>query len=463
MKISILTLFPESFDSFLQGPVVSRAIRKGELEIQILDIKTFADGSFRKIDDSPYGGGPGMVLRVDTVSRALESIQSEDSHTIMLSPKGSKYTQKKAHELSQKKHLVLLCGHYEGFDARLDDKVDEMLSLGDFILTGGELAAMTVCDSIVRLLKGSLREGSAEDESFETGLLEYQHYTHPLEYEGKSVPPVLLSGDKKKIEQWRLASSIMQTAKYRPDLFDSKSFKTEDIGKSDSRVLMFDSMVLKISQEGEEEEHEKQALTYLEDKLCVPTVLGYEKKAGKAYLLMSRTKGKMLCDPSILQNENRLYKSAIAALRILWNVDITNCPIRCTLSDLLRRARYNVEHNRVGAFDVDGFESPKALLSYLESNRPDEELVFSHGDLCLPNIIVSCRGIEGFIDMGRSGISDKWRDIAILTRSLRDNMAGRYGNAPSPRPFDEEMFFSMLGIKPDWDKIRYYLLLDELF
>lgn len=474
MRISVLSIFPESFDSFRATPVVRRAITKGQLDFQCVDIKDFADGSFRKIDDSPCGGGPGMVLRVDTLSRALSSVRTPSSHVVMLSPKGKKFDQKKAHEFSKLEHLVLVCGHYEGIDARFEEQVNEMVSIGDYILTGGEFASMVICDSIVRLLKGSLREGSAEDESFETGLLEYPQYTHPVEYEGKSVPPVLLSGNQKEIGKWRQAQSILETAKYRPDLFDSQGFEENSIGQSGSRVIMFPDMVLKISETGEEERSELQALQFLECKLPVPTILGYTQNSGKSYLLTSRAKGKMLCDSSILNNVNRLYKSAIAALRMLWSVDISECTRDCTLDltldALLRRARQNIENNLVDTnniepetFGPEGFESPTALLEYLEANRPQENLVLSHGDLCLPNILVSCKGIEAFLDLGRCGVSDKWRDIAILTRSLRDNMAGRYGNTPSPEPFNEKLFFEMLGLEPDWEKIRYYRLLDELF
>ncbi|MBQ6672080.1 MAG: tRNA (guanosine(37)-N1)-methyltransferase TrmD, partial [Spirochaetales bacterium] len=159
-----------------------------------------------------------MILRVDTVFRALEAVRGPSSRVVMLSPKGQQFTQKKAREYSKLDHIVLLCGHYEGFDARISRYVDEEISIGDYILTGGELPAMIVCDSVVRLLDGSLREGSADDESFETGLLEYPQYTHPFEFNGDKVPEILLSGNHEAIDRWRHEKAIEETKRLRPDL-----------------------------------------------------------------------------------------------------------------------------------------------------------------------------------------------------------------------------------------------------
>lgn len=220
MRISLLSIFPETFDSFIRTSVIRKAEKNGRLQLDVTDIRDYAEGSFRKIDDSPYGGGPGMVLRVDTVSRAIESVRGVKSHVVLLSPKGKTFNQKKAHELASLEHLVLVCGHYEGFDARVSRYADEEISIGDFILTGGELAAMAVCDSVVRLLDGTLREGSAEDESFETGLLEYPHYTHPYEFNGDKVPDVLLSGNHEAVRRWRTEKSLEETRRLRPDLLE---------------------------------------------------------------------------------------------------------------------------------------------------------------------------------------------------------------------------------------------------
>ena len=221
MKISILTITPEFFDGFLNTTIVKRAIDKGKCEIEIVDIKSYAHGSFRHIDDSPFGGGRGMVMRCQPIYDALQEISDESSHKILLSPKGITYTQGKARDLSTKEHIVLVCGHYEGVDARVEDWMDEQLSIGDYVLTGGELAAEVITDSIVRLLDGVLREGSATEESHENGLLEYPQYTQPREFNGQSVPDILLSGHKAKIEEWRLTQSLLLTRKHRPDMFEN--------------------------------------------------------------------------------------------------------------------------------------------------------------------------------------------------------------------------------------------------
>ena len=222
MRISVLSIAPETFSGFRETPVISRAVGRGAITFECIDIRDYAEGSFRKIDDSPYGGGRGMILRVDTVFKAIEAVRGRDSRVVMLSPKGQQFTQKKAREYSKLDHIVLLCGHYEGFDARISRYVDEEISIGDYILTGGELPAMIVCDSVVRLLDGSLREGSADDESFETGLLEYPQYTHPFEFNGDKVPEILLSGNHEAIDRWRREKALEETRRLRPDLLERK-------------------------------------------------------------------------------------------------------------------------------------------------------------------------------------------------------------------------------------------------
>ena len=220
MKISILTITPEFFEGFLNTTIVKRAYDKKVCEIEIIDIKNFAHGSFRHIDDSPFGGGKGMVMRCQPIFDALQSVCNEISHKILLSPKGKTYNQAKARELSKMEHIVLICGHYEGVDARVEEWIDEQVSIGDYVLTGGELAAEVITDSIVRLLDGVLREGSATEESHENGLLEYPQYTQPREFQGLKVPDVLLSGHKAKIDDWRLTQSLILTRKHRPDMFE---------------------------------------------------------------------------------------------------------------------------------------------------------------------------------------------------------------------------------------------------
>ena len=405
MRLTVLSLAPKDFESFRRTPVVSRAVSRGDLSFDCVDIREFSEGSFRDIDDSPYGGGPGMVLRVDAVKRALDAVRGPKSRVVMLSPKGRRFNQAKAHEYAALEHLVLLCGHYEGFDDRVRDYVDEEISLGDFILTGGELPAMVICDSVVRLLDGSLRQGSAEDESFETGLLEYPHYTHPLTFEGKTVPAVLLSGNTKEINRWRLEQAIIETIKYRPDLFDA--FKGEGIGLSGAKVILFDDYILKIQKQSAQSEREVVAIKWLNGKLPVPEVLYAEQKDGLSYLLMSRLKGRMLCDPRILHNRNRLMKTAAAALKMLWQVDISDCP-------------------------------------FLEEGKGSRDAVLSHGDLCLPNILADNSGITGFLDWGWCTISDKGADTDCIMGSLEANLTGEYSDGTETKPLDLPAFKALL-------------------
>ena len=228
MKISVLTIFPECFDSFLAAPVVRRAVEKGLAEIEIVDIRPYAGGSFRHIDDSPYGGGPGMVMRCGPILEALAAVRNEKSLAVMLSPKGQRYDQKCARRYAAEEHLILLCGHYEGIDARVEPHFDEQLSLGDYILTGGELAAQVVMDSVVRLLKGALRDSSTTEESHENGLLEYPQYTQPAVYEGEAVPEVLLSGNHRAIADWRRTQALRITREKRPDLFAAYPLSEEE-------------------------------------------------------------------------------------------------------------------------------------------------------------------------------------------------------------------------------------------
>ncbi len=226
MKISILTMFPEMFGDFLNAPVIRRQIQKQNVTIEVFDIKSFAPGSFRRIDDSPYGGGAGMILRCQPVVDALRAaLNTEDTdkpegkvRIIALDPAGKPFAQADARRYAAYDHLVLLCGHYEGMDARIYDYVDDIVSIGDYVLTGGELPAMVMCDAIIRLTEGALRTESTQEESFENGLLEYPQYTRPAVFEGKAVPEVLLSGNHEAIRAWREQAALNRTKQMRPDL-----------------------------------------------------------------------------------------------------------------------------------------------------------------------------------------------------------------------------------------------------
>ena len=228
MKITVLTLFPEMFENFLNTSIVGRSIARGLAEVEFVQIRDFAPGNYRHVDDTPFGGGSGMVMKCQPVLDALDSVRTENSHVMLTSPAGQPYTQKKARELSKMDHLIILCGHYEGMDARINNHVDELVSIGDYVLTGGELAAMVIIDSVVRLLKGAIREGSADEESHENGLLEYPQFTHPSDYKGEKVPEVLLSGNHAKIREWRILQSLLNTRELRPDLYEKHELTDEE-------------------------------------------------------------------------------------------------------------------------------------------------------------------------------------------------------------------------------------------
>lgn len=221
MQIDILCLFPDFFSGPLDVSMIKRARDKGVLQIEVTDIRQFSQERFRKVDDRPYGGGPGMVMMADPVVRAIRSKKRPESKTIYLSPQGAPLTAKKSRELAKNSHLILLSGHYEGVDQRaLDSDVDEEISIGDYVLTNGSLAALVLLDAVVRFVPGVLGDEEANRyDSFEQGLLDWPHYTRPEEYEGVKVPQVLLSGDHAKIANWRLVAAQEKTKKIRPDLW----------------------------------------------------------------------------------------------------------------------------------------------------------------------------------------------------------------------------------------------------
>ena len=218
MRIDILTLFPGMFKPFLEESIIKRAILSGKVSVNVIDIRSFSTLNNNQVDDTPYGGGAGMVLMCDPVFRAVESVKSEKSHVVLLSPSGKTYNQKVAKEFKNYEHLILLCGHYEGFDERIKTIIDEEISIGDFVLTGGEVPAMAISDSIIRLLPGVISADSLESESFEDSLLDYPVYTKPQVYRGMKVPDVLVSGDHKKIDEYRESERLRITREKRPDL-----------------------------------------------------------------------------------------------------------------------------------------------------------------------------------------------------------------------------------------------------
>lgn len=220
MKFDVLTLFPEMFEP-LKHSIIERASKQNLIDINLINIRDFSKDKHKKVDDTPYGGGAGMVMRADVIYDAYKSVQNENAKVIYLTPQGKKLDQKKVEELSKEKHLILLCGHYEGIDQRVIDKiVDEEISIGDYVLTGGELPAMVLIDSVSRYVEGVLSESSTNEESFSQGLLEYPQYTRPETFEGVKVPEILLSGHHENIKKWREEKSLENTKLKRPDLLE---------------------------------------------------------------------------------------------------------------------------------------------------------------------------------------------------------------------------------------------------
>lgn len=226
MKIDILTLFPEMFPGVFGQSILNNAVQKSAVQFNLVNFRDYADNKHHSVDDYPYGGGAGMVLMpqpiFDAVADLKQKAETESPRVILLCPQGERYEQKKAEELAKEEHLIFICGHYEGYDERIREQVvTDEISIGDYVLTGGELGAMVVIDSIVRLLPEVLgNEESFQKDSFSTGLLEHPHYTRPADFRGMKVPDVLISGDHKKIEEWRNKEALRRTLLRRPDLLD---------------------------------------------------------------------------------------------------------------------------------------------------------------------------------------------------------------------------------------------------
>lgn len=221
MRIDILTLFPSMFEGFLTNSIIKRAIATEKVKIRIINIRDYSKDPHKKVDDYGFGGGAGMVLRVDVLYDAIQALKREDTKVILMTPQGETFHQRQASTLTQHKHIILVCGHYEGFDERILNFVDMEISIGDFILTGGEIPAMAITDSIVRLLDGVILKESRIKESFSDHLLDYPVYTKPKEFMGYPVPPVLLSGNHAEIEKFRQEKRVEKTRLKRPDLLES--------------------------------------------------------------------------------------------------------------------------------------------------------------------------------------------------------------------------------------------------
>lgn len=228
MKFDVLTLFPEMFEPIKQS-IIGKAEEKKLIDINLINIRDFSKNKHKKVDDTPYGGGAGMVMQADVVYDAYKSIKDENAKVIYLTPQGKVLDQKKVEELSKQEHLILLCGHYEGIDQRVIDKiVDEEISIGNYVLTGGEIPAMVLIDSVSRYVDGVLSEGSISEESFSQGILEYPQYTRPETFEGVKVPEILLSGHHKNINKWRRCEALKNTYLKRPELLENVELSDED-------------------------------------------------------------------------------------------------------------------------------------------------------------------------------------------------------------------------------------------
>lgn len=221
MNIHYLTLFPEMYEGVLNSSILKRAKDKGIVNYNLINFRDYSNDKHNKVDDYPYGGGAGMVLKPGPVFEAMDALEVDNPRVILLCPQGAPFNQKMAEDLSTEEDIVFICGHYEGYDERIRTLVTDEISIGDYVLTGGELASMTMTDAIVRLIPNVIsKQASHEQDSFSTGLLEHPHYTRPREYRGMKVPEVLLSGDHKKIEEWRHEESLKRTRERRPDLLE---------------------------------------------------------------------------------------------------------------------------------------------------------------------------------------------------------------------------------------------------
>ena len=223
MKITILTLFPEFFSAITENTIIKRAISKEKVVLNIVNIRDYTKDKHRRVDSAPVGGGAGLIMKCQPIVDALRANASKDAHKILLSPRGKTFNQKMAEQYTQLDELVIICGHYEGIDERVNNYVDELVSTGDYVLTGGEIPSMLIVDSVVRLLDGVIRRESIIDESFENDLLEYPQYTEPRIFEGHEVPEILYSGNHEKIDEYRYKEALRITKIYRPDLLEKQN------------------------------------------------------------------------------------------------------------------------------------------------------------------------------------------------------------------------------------------------
>ena len=229
MKFTIITLFPSVIKEYISTSIISKAQDKNLVEIEVINFRNYSTDRLKRVDDAPYGGGAGMILQLQPIVDCLKDVKTDKSCVYLLSAKGKVYNQKTAHELSKKEHIILICGHYEGVDERILNYIDGEICVGDYILTGGEIPAMIVADSIIRLLDGAIKTESILDESFENNLLEYPQFTSPRTFENYEVPDILFSGNHKAIEEYRFKQSVIKTLQVRPELIDVNNFTKKQL------------------------------------------------------------------------------------------------------------------------------------------------------------------------------------------------------------------------------------------
>jgi tRNA (guanine37-N1)-methyltransferase len=228
ITIKIMTVFPEFYNEFLKSSIIGRAISRELVQFKIINIRDYSLDKNHRVDDHPIGGGAGLVMRMEPLMDCLRANTTKYSYKILMGPKGKRFTQSDARYLSKRSDIVLICGHYEGVDSRFEDYVDAQYSIGDFILTGGEIPAMAMADSIVRLLPGAIADDSTKEESFNDGLLEYPQYTYPKEYEGKKIPDILFCGNHQVVEDYHRQQALKETIEKRPDLIEKMSYNRKD-------------------------------------------------------------------------------------------------------------------------------------------------------------------------------------------------------------------------------------------
>lgn len=326
MKIDILTLFPDMFDGFKKESIIKRAIDNDKVTINTCNFRDFAKNKHKKVDDTPYGGGNGMVLMCQPIFDAVESIKTNKSKVILLSPQGKQYNQKMAYDYAKEEHLIFICGHYEGFDERIKTICDEEISIGDYVLTGGELPAMVLTDSIVRLLPGVIEEDSHLNDSFNQNLLDYPTYTKPREYKGMKVPDVLLSGNHEKIDKWRKDKRIDATKEKRPDLMSKKLVLNKDgIKKTKKKISLDDIKDIKVTEIKNNKNDSYKLIK--EDKLVAITILEPRKIFG--YKLKGKSKSANTTKILIVKPE---FYEKIAMKNIRKKIDILNSRLNDALN-----------------------------------------------------------------------------------------------------------------------------------